>query len=257
MRNLDDRAAEGPQPDDGTGAVYTSTTARRTSRRKQAVAGGVGLAALLGAGAFLVTQQRADDSRTTLTNVGAPTLALSVDPATSPSESTAASTAATSPSAAASASPRSATPRPAASPSLPPEVAKRIAAARRAAEKDGVPVLRPVPQATADVAEVKVANTGSLKEDKQTMRLVSGRGDLSGQKELAWVADDGQVVGSSRCSQTFKLANNTKPERKPNLLICWRTSATKSVYTVAVDLDGDPSEQKSVAAIDAEWKRLG
>ena len=104
---------------------------------------------------------------------------------------------------------------------------------------------------------MNVTTSGSVQRDGKTMRLVSARADLTGQRELAWVADGGEPVGRARCSQTFRLASNVEPARKPNLLICWRLSATKSVYTVMVDLDGDPSERKAAAAIDTEWQKLG
>jgi hypothetical protein len=134
-----------------------------------------------------------------------------------------------------------------------------VAAARRAAAKDGVKVQRPLPATTAAAAasDLTVTDSGSLRADRGTLRVVSARGDLTGYKELAWVADDGDPVGPARCSQTFRFANNAKPARKPNLLVCWRTSAAKSVYTVMVDLDGHPSEQDSVAALAKRWAAMG
>jgi hypothetical protein len=87
--------------------------------------------------------------------------------------------------------------------------------------------------------------------------VVSALGDLSGHRELAWVADGGTPVGKARCSNTIQLSGDAEAAKKPNLLVCWRTSEKKSVYTVAVDLDGDPSERKSVAAINREWRSLG
>jgi hypothetical protein len=70
------------------------------------------------------------------------------------------------------------------------------------------------------------------------------------------VTDDYTKVGNVNCTQKIRLSANVKPKERPTLLICWRTSAQKSVYTVAVKRDGQPSQAKSVAAIDKEWARL-
>jgi hypothetical protein len=239
---------------------YDPDAARRSRRRKQAAVGAVGLAAVLGGGAFVVTEAVTRDS-------GAPEpAALAPQPA---------ATSATRPSATpSSATPSSATPSKKAS--RPPAVtvsrtpspsastqtktaAERVAAARSAAARDGVKLQRPLPAATAagEMADVTVTDSGSLRDDGGTLRVVSARGDLTGHQELGWVANDGDPVGSARCSQTFRFAGNTKPARKPNLLVCWRTSASKSVYTVTVDLDGHPSKKDSVAALGKRWNAMG
>nr|WP_221381228.1 hypothetical protein [Actinoplanes polyasparticus] len=231
MRNAED--------DDGMKAPEAGRAARR---RKQALVAVVGLTAVLSGATVAVNHWSGNDERAVPVKAAD---AASADPSierasTAPKQD------------AASASP-------APSPSLPKDATQRIAEARAAAAKDSVPVLRPLPP--PPVAElpdeaVTVRTSGSVQKDKATMRVVSARGDLTGQRELAWVADRGDRVGEASCSQTIKLSNSTKPERKSNLLICWRTSAKKSVYTVVVDLDGDPSRQKSVATINAEWKKL-
>lgn len=232
---------------------YDPDAARRSRRRKQAAVGAVGLAAVLGGGAFLVTEAVTRDS-------GVPEpAALAPQPAATSAATSAAPSA--TPAKKASRPPAvsvSRTPSP--SVSTPTKTAaERVAAARSAAAKDGVKVQRPLPAATAAgvVEDVTVTDSGSLREDGGTLRVVSARGDLTGRQELGWVADDGDPVGSARCSQTFRFAGNTKPARKPNLLVCWRTSAAKSVYTVTVDLDGHPSKQDSVAALAKRWNAMG
>lgn len=226
----------------------------QTSRRRRKIlAGAAGLAAVLGGATVAASQWGGNDDPAVLVEAADPTS----EPA---STSTASPQAGSSGGAHTTPQPKVSAASAGSPPSLPADAAKRIAEARAAAAKDSVPLLRPLPQGTvAEVPDeaVTVRNSGSVQKDKATLRLVSARADLTGQRELAWVADGGRKVGDSRCSQTIKLANNTKPERKSTLLICWRTSAKKSVYTVAVDLDGDPSEQRSVAAINAEWKKLG
>jgi hypothetical protein len=87
--------------------------------------------------------------------------------------------------------------------------------------------------------------------------VMSARKNLAGYRELGWVAGDGERVGSATCSQTFRFSAGMAPAEKPALLVCWRTSAGRSVYTVATNPGGRPSKQASVAAIDKQWKRLG
>lgn len=144
---------------------------------------------------------------------------------------------------------------------LPKSAQERVKAAREAAEKDGVEVQHPLPQRAqaatmADPDSAKVTTTGSLKKDRGTMRIVTVQGDLTGQRELAWVAGGITDHGPASCSQTFKLSNEAKPAKRKNLLVCWRTSAAKSVVTVTVDLDGKPSVSKSLAVIDKQWRNL-
>ncbi|MEU4622154.1 hypothetical protein AB0G04_19595 [Actinoplanes sp. NPDC023801] len=139
-----------------------------------------------------------------------------------------------------------------------PDSAKeRVARAQKAGAERGVPVKRPLPQSlTAVVPEIDVKKIGSVQKGGQELRVASARADLTGMRELAWVVGSGEPFRSVRCSQTFKLSNETKPSKKPNLLICWRTSADKSVYTVMVDIDGAPSKQKSEAAIAKRWRQM-
>ncbi|HET6531485.1 MAG TPA: hypothetical protein VFH03_12890 [Actinoplanes sp.] len=234
--------------------------ARTSRRRRQAVVGAVGLAAVLSGAAVLVTGPLTGDDTTTTRTTGADAPSAAGGPE-SPPRSAAPSAGPATPAGSASAAVRGTSPGSTGNTTAPPlskATEERIKAAREAARKDGHPVRRPVPQATlAAVPEVTVTNSGSLRQDRGTMRVVSGRGDLTGYRELGWVSGDGEAVGNARCSQTFRFAQEEKPSRKANLLVCWRTSAAKSVYTVTVNIDGKPSKQKSVAAIETEWARLG
>jgi len=101
-----------------------------------------------------------------------------------------------------------------------------------------------------------VTTSGSLKRDRRTMRVITARGDLTGQRELAWAADEGRAVGNARCTQNFRFNPGASVGERPTMLLCWRTSSDRSVYTVAVDLDGRPSTSDSVAAIDKAWSKL-
>jgi hypothetical protein len=106
-------------------------------------------------------------------------------------------------------------------------------------------------------AGVTVTNYGSMPKDHHTLRVVSGRTDLSGRHELAWAADTGHPVREARCTQNFKIGPTASARVRPTMLMCWRTSASRSVFTVSVDLEQRPSEQESVDTIDKVWSTLG
>lgn len=234
-----------------SGSATTSASTRR--RRRQVAAGIVGLA-VLGGGSFLITQQLAADDETVVRDPGA---LAPLAPATEISPLVTTAPASAEPSETAS-SPPSAKPTSTANPSrsLTPE--ERVAKARAEASKDGIPLQRPlVPtgEAAAAAGPVDVRNTGSLAKGG-TMRIVTARYDLTGQREQAWAADDGEVVGSSRCTQNVHFTNDSEPRERPTMLVCWRTSQNKSVVTVAVVKQGRPDATKSVAVIDGEWAKL-
>jgi hypothetical protein len=117
--------------------------------------------------------------------------------------------------------------------------------------------VKPEPKTVRHIGDVTEVLSGSMPVDRHTMRVVTARGNLTGQRELAWVADTGQPVGDARCTQNFKIGPGGKPRVRPTMLICWRTSADRSVYTVLVDIEHPPSKQASVQAIDEAWTRLG
>jgi hypothetical protein len=133
--------------------------------------------------------------------------------------------------------------------------AERIAAARAAAAKDGFPIQRPL--AAAQSGPVTVTNSGSLMRDGATLRIITAKYDLTGQRELAWAADGGEPVGNAHCTQNFHFSNNGTARERPTMLLCWLTSAGKSVVTVAVTKQGRPSTAASVATIDQQWAKLG
>ena len=235
-------------PDD-----HGSTAHRRNRRRQQAIAGVAGLA-VLGAGAYLVTAQVVDNTRTETKDAAALAPAPLEPHPPSASESASAEP---SESASASASPSAVTPAPPA-PSKTLTAEQRVAKARAAASKAGYPVKRGlVPTAKVAAGPVSVRNTGSLQQGG-TMRIVSAPYDLTGTRELLWAADEGNPAGDDvRCTQNFKLSNDTEARVRPSMLLCWRTSAGKSVVTVAVARKGKPASAASVAVIDREWAKIG
>lgn len=116
---------------------------------------------------------------------------------------------------------------------------------------------RPEPTTVQHIGGVTQVMSGSMATDRHSMRVVAARSNLVGQRELAWVADAGEPVGDARCTQNFKIGPGGKPRVRPTMLICWRTSPQRSVYTVLVDIEHPPSKQASVAALDEAWAKLG
>ena len=230
--------------DDGRGAVG------RVGRRYRQVVGAVGLAVLIGGGAFLVTETLNDEAGVIATD------SLPQTSMTPPSDPRSAqpSAAQAGPSGIA----RTVSPRPVPSVSITSKsVEQEIRDARRAAAKDGVPLQRPRATQPVTAADVTVTDSGSLRKDRTTLRVVSARADLTGQRELGWVAGGAERHGDAMCSQTVQFANSGGPHKIPNMLICWHTSATRSVITVMVNVDGHPSRRDSVAALDKRWAELG
>jgi hypothetical protein len=235
-----------------------SNPERSSRRRKQAVAGVVGLAAVLGGGAFVVTDQLTGDEPATVSaEAGAP---APVDP---PATASAPASAPAAPSAAPSRAPAAATappaPAPATTTARPRTTQEIIAAVKGAAARATGNVKRPpAPAGTAVTdAEVTVAQSGSLRDAGGTLRVVSARRDLTGQRELSWVAGQkGEKVGDARCTQSIRVSPDVPLRERPTLLVCWRTSAAKSVYTIAVNLKQRPSKQASVAALTKVWNQL-
>jgi hypothetical protein len=88
------------------------------------------------------------------------------------------------------------------------------------------------------------------------MRVVTARYDLTGRRELSWAADDGEPVGDVHCTQNFRFADGGAARERPTMLLCWHTSAGKSVVTIAVTKEGRPSKSVSAAAVDKAWSAL-
>jgi hypothetical protein len=87
--------------------------------------------------------------------------------------------------------------------------------------------------------------------------VVSAPQDLTGVRELAWVAGQkGDRVGSASCTQSITLAAGAPPRKRDTLLICWRVSAAKSVYTIATNPKGKPSAERSVAELNKVWSTI-
>ncbi|WP_433295469.1 hypothetical protein ACQP2F_35900 [Actinoplanes sp. CA-030573] len=225
-------------------------------RSHRVAAGVVGLAALLGGGAYLLTSHLTDHGSTRAPEAGAvrPLVTSSSGARSSAASADAGadSVIAPSPSTAPSQSTSS-------SPSAPlltlaPSVAAEIKKAREQSEKDGYPVLRPLtPAANAVMGPVDVRNTS---DKRGSVRILTAKHDLSGQREMLWAADGGRPVGSARCTDKFHFSNAEKPHVLPTMLLCWRTSSAKSVVVVKVSFHGKPQATETVAILDREWAKL-
>ncbi|GIF13034.1 hypothetical protein [Actinoplanes teichomyceticus] len=235
------------RPGDGTTAPPLPRR-RPGQRRALQVAGVAGLAVTLGGAAYVTTSAIVAHDATTTRDIAAvgPITAAPSGPTPSVAGSASASTPVR-PSATTSATP-----------STPPDVVKKIKEAREKAARDGYEVQRPVPQkteGTVDPDRVETRTRGSLKEGG-IVRIVAAPGDLTGQGELAWVAGGVRSYRDARCSQTFKFSTSPTPRKRDNLLICWRTSATKSVVAVVVDPQGRPSRAKALAELHKKWASM-
>ncbi len=245
------QTAKGPR-----GTDPESGTMRGSRQRKQVVVSAAGLVVILGVGA-VVLQQAHDDGNQAAQDGAAPAASSSTPSAADRIGLSPAPLGSHLPTASPTAkaeivSPR-ATPRSLTTSGI---ITSLRAQASRAA-KDGSQVRRPRtgPFRVAD-QDLHTTESGSLAEMGWTMKVVSARQDLTGQRELLYVADPGEVVGDARCTQKVTASPDVPPQVRPTLLLCWRLSAKKSVYTVLIDMKKRPSRQKSVAAIDEAWSNL-
>jgi hypothetical protein len=106
---------------------------------------------------------------------------------------------------------------------------------------------------TAGGLTARMSEYGKLATTKRTLRVVSAPADLTGKLELAWAADGGTAVGDAHCTQTFRFNPALPAGRRPTMMLCWRTSAGRSVYALLVDIAQPPSAQASVAVLDRVW----
>jgi hypothetical protein len=227
---------------------FTSALGRHVRRHRRAVIGATGLAAVLGAGAFLVTDQVTKDSPTSagpLSPVTTVPAGVSEEPAAETGLARPASTG-QAPAAQVAAGPTTG----------PQTLQERVDAARTANKRLGTEVRHQSPMKATEVdpAKVHVEQSGSDRAGKM-LRVSSAHQDLTGYRELAWVRD-GKAVGDADCTKKITLSPQSPARARPTLLICWRLSAKKSVYTVAVDFKTPPPESVSVAALDRAWRAM-
>jgi hypothetical protein len=93
--------------------------------------------------------------------------------------------------------------------------------------------------------------------DGSAIRVVAARYDLTGRWAPLSTGDTGLVVGDARCTQKLSPGLTLPAEERPSMIMCWRTSPTKSVVTVAVRPLGRPLAGASVDVLDRQWLALG
>jgi hypothetical protein len=229
----------------------TSLTKPRPRPHRARVAAGVaGLAAILGGGAYMATSAIIADKSTTSTDVSAQQMPTgsAPDPAVaSPDSGANGSTTKNTqlPTTDVSGSP------------IPSKIVEEVRKAREKMARDGVKVRRPVPRQQPETPpeQIERKTTGTVKDGQ--VRVVAALGDLTGQAELRYVAGGITEYRDAQCSQTFKFASSPQPAKKANLLMCWRTSAQKSVVAMVVDPEGKPSKNKAVKALEKKWRSMG
>ena len=67
------------------------------------------------------------------------------------------------------------------------------------------------------------------------VRVVAARTDLTGALEMTWAGDAGTKVGPVSCTNNIRLTTQQVPKIRPTVMLCWRTSASLSVYVLVID----------------------
>jgi hypothetical protein len=233
-----------PEPQTALYASAAATTPqRRERRRKQAVVGLTGAAAVLAGAGFLATQ---------LMNAEQPSLP---EPAAlAPLTASTAATASSVPSVEPSVTRTSKVPKPA-------EPVERSPAPTVSRTPDPAPT--PTSAATDRSSKLGVRAQDGVNErtealENGTIRIVSARRDLSGERELQLAGDKGRPIGNGVwCTSDVRMAAGAPAEERPTVLLCWRTSKTRSVVTMAVVTNGEAPTARSVDIIGEEWAKLG
>jgi hypothetical protein len=109
-------------------------------------------------------------------------------------------------------------------------------------------------QKASKLGDVTVTGrTYSSTNGRRTIKVVVGRTDLTGKLDLKWPADTGRAVGQAHCTSNLQLTPASKASVRKTMLVCWRTSATLSAYSVIIDFDHTPKDADGVAALQEAW----
>jgi len=136
----------------------------------------------------------------------------------------------------------------------PEKVRKEVQRARAQAAADGIPLKRPLKQKTLTSAIEE--RTEKIKNG--TVRVMSAKEDLTGQRALSYAGDQGKPVGGGiSCTNKIRFSKGVPATERPSVLLCWRTSSERSVVTMAVTPKDKPSTATSIDLIKREWARLG
>jgi hypothetical protein len=218
---------------------------RSRSRQRRTLLGVAGLASIIGTSAFLASGQTASEQTGEQPHTAARAAAQQAISGQNPPAGSAAQMGPVAPGVNSSDRPKS--------------TEERLSDARNANKRMGTEVRRPRAKepSRADPAKVRTVERGTLKKDRRMTRIVSSRQDLTNFRELAWIADEGKPYRNARCSRMVQVSENVEPKEKPTMLMCWRLTPSKSVYTITVDLKKNPTPEDGTATLEQEWKRMG
>lgn len=226
-----------PAPQSGLYAsAAAATPQRRERRRKQILVGATGAAAVLAGAGFLATQLMSAEQPSL------PEPAALAPPVIASASATGQSGASVAPSVTRT--------------SKSPKPAKPV-------ERRPSPTVTRTPDAAKNQSGVAAQAAGAVSERIEalgngTIRIVSAPRDLSGERELALAGDKGKPVGDGvRCTSEVRMASGVPASQRPTMLLCWRTSETRSVVTMAVIPKGEAPTAESVDIIGKEWAKLG
>jgi hypothetical protein len=246
-------------PEDGDMTENDASPAS-DGRRRRLLIGTTGAAVvLIGGAAFAATQMGSSDSES-LREPAVPVVTTASPTSAGPSDAASASAAAVTPSVSASAS-ASATTAPATAEKEPQsgensrkEADEKIREAREQMEDHGVEVQRALGDPKTKPVKID-RRTETL--GKSTVQIETAQADLSGQGLRLIAAGKGEPAGNGvSCTNSIRFAAGAEPTARPNVLLCWRTSDSRSVVTMTVTPEGKPSKTDSAEIISKEWSKL-
>jgi hypothetical protein len=233
-----------PEPEGGLYASTTAATPQRSAlRRKQAVAGIAGAAAVLAGAGFLTTR---------LMNEQQPSFP---QPAALAPQS------------------------PAGDENVPeesePPVTRTPKTKKHAAPVERSPVMSPEASRQASPDPASEARASDAVDDLRdrlgisqrtyvadrtfgngTIRVVTARRDLTGEREMLLAGDQGEPAGDGvRCTTAIK-SQPEVPMDEPATLMCWRTSESRSVITMTSATSDGSLAAECADVIEREWARL-
>lgn len=253
---------EHPEPTPERGGL---TPERRTTRRRRALLGATGAAAVLASGAFLVAQTR-DGRQESLPEPPLMAAASETTPAPAISDGSTPARAAvpstmstpTRTSSPAASEENEADENHAAKKQSAKEVREEIDKARAKAKADGFPLQRP-PEAKGAGRKVDESAVKQWTEPIKngTVRVTTARQDLTGGSALLLAGDRGKPVGGGvNCTDKVRFTRDAPAAEQPTLLLCWRTSSARSVVTMMATPEGKPSTDANISIINREWAKL-
>jgi hypothetical protein len=109
---------------------------------------------------------------------------------------------------------------------------------------------------TSDTTSSGGVNSRTVALPTGQIQLTWAKTNLLGQREQNLAADNGRPVGKARCTQKLKV-NGGQVKESPNMMLCWRTSAARSVLAFQIAATGAPSADTSVKLLNEQWAKIG